>query len=67
VLSPVGMNCNECNEDKECITNMEILTCNISENKPTLVTGTAVLGCLPRNFPFLGEEISQLTSSSFLC
>ncbi|XP_043743373.1 uncharacterized protein LOC122683651 [Cervus elaphus] len=26
VLSPVGMNCNECNEDKECITNMEILT-----------------------------------------
>lgn len=59
VLSPVGINYNVCNEDKEYITNMEILTCDISENKTILVMGTAVLGCSPRNFPFLGGEFAQ--------
>lgn len=43
----------------ECIANMEILTCGISENKTIWVTGTAELGHSPRNFPFLGEEIYQ--------
>lgn len=38
---------------------MEILTYDVSENKIVLVTGTGVLGQLPRNLPFLKEEISQ--------
>lgn len=59
MLSPVGTNYDECNEDTECITNMETLTCDISEDETIPVMGTAALVRLPRNFHSLEERSPQ--------
>lgn len=56
MLSPVGTNYDECNEDTECITNMETLTCAISEDETIPVMGTAALVRLSRNFHSLEER-----------